>query len=266
MSQATESRLLDSTLQDDLAAYLLGIGIYAYRDRQPYLERYERLVRAVRSLTRSLGEDDEARILRYGAQIAQVNRVVAAQFVESALEAVATGPNWTHLSEARLFRIARDLGCLFDYISFARDFAVPTSSEHFDPLARYFLFAEHFQGLPDGAARQGLRLGLVALFDRDTDAVAAGLALCDRLRGSDPALDLLSSQRLLLALERGEIAGYGAAYHDLGARMVAAAGRWGMTAALPYLYRMLEATTTRDRSSRVLRALLLRAIEQLARS
>lgn len=265
MSRATEQRISGAAVQDDLAAYLLGIGKYAYAERNWRVEQYERINGAIRALTAHGDDDTEAAVLRYGAQLAQVNRVLAALFVDGAREAAAT-KDWTHISEQTIFRIARDHGRLPDYVAFAGDFAIAITSEHWDPMARYTQYTEHFLGLPEGPARYGQRLGLIMLFDGGTEAVAAGLALCDRLRGHDETLDTMASARLLMVLERGEIAGYGAAYHDLGAQLVATVGRWGLTDALPQLYRLLETTTTHDRGSRVLRALVLRAIEQLGRS
>src|SRR5579875_1469690 len=105
MSQVTEPRLHGTAAQDDLTAYLLGVGRYAYRNQQWQSEQYNRVLRAIRALSHLQDEDPEAVMLRYAAQLAQVDRVLAAIFVRGALEAAAAGSSWTHISEETLFQV-----------------------------------------------------------------------------------------------------------------------------------------------------------------
>jgi hypothetical protein len=264
MLQTSYSRVSYTTGPGDVVEYLLGLGAYAYLDPHQYAEEYHRLHQVIRALTQSASGDRESDVLALGAQLSQVDRLLAALFVEGARERLAASElHWTHISEATYFGVALAHGMLLDYVSFAGHFAVPPNSDHNDPLARYRRFAEHFLALPEGHARQGQRLGVLRLFDRGEDGVAVGLALCEQLRVRDPALAVLSESRVLLALERGEITRYDPAYRDLGVQMVAAAGRWAVAPALPHLRRLLESTPPRDRQARVLRANLLRSIEQL---
>lgn len=264
MIQATESRPSRPVGDSEVLAYLLGLGRYAYRDGYRYAEQYHRLHQVIGAVAHSSSLDGESTVLRLGAQLAQIDRVLAALLVDGARERLDAGSGWDAISEDTYFRLAREHGKLIDYIRFDCQFTVPATVEACNPLARHILFAEHFLALPEGPARHGLRLGLLTLFDGEADDVAVALAVCDRLRGRDATLDALAGDRLSLAMERAEILRYDAAYHDLAAQMVSATGRWRVVDALPHLQRLLARTPARDRASRVLRALLLRAVDQLS--
>jgi hypothetical protein len=264
MIQATRARVSRQTDPGDVTPYLLGLGAYAYLDPYRYTEEYHRLHRVIRAVAHVSAGDREITILGYGAQLGQIDRVLAALFVAGSMERLAaTVAQWSHISEETYFAVAVERGALVDYASYANHFCVPPTSDHYDPLDRYRRFAHHFFGLAEGHGRQGLRLGVLSLFERGEDDAAVGLALCEQLRGRDPLLAAMAAERVLLALERGEVTGYDPAYRDLGVQMVAAAGRWAIQPALPHLRRLLDGTPPRDRQTRVLRANIQRAIEQL---
>lgn len=264
MPPSTRPRTTRPAHPDQVAEYLLGLGANAYLEPYPYAEVYHRLHRVIRAVAQGVG-DREAEVLGYGAQISQVDRVLAALFVEGALERlVSPAAHWSHVSEEVYFRVAAAHGRLIDFVSFGGHFVVPPDSAESTPRSRRRRFAAHFLALPEGHARQGMRLGILSLFDGGEDRVSTGLALSEHLRVTDPAMAALAASRIVLALERGEITGYGPGYPDLGVQIVAAAGRWAVLPALPHLRRLLESTPPRDRQARVLRANVQRAIEQLS--
>ena len=267
MVQTTEPRVSDVSGQSGVVEYLLGLGKYSYRDGYQYAEEYYRLHQVIRALAQATSVDREREALRYGAQLRQVDRVLAALFVEGARERLATPINaWLHISEELYFRVAVEHGRLMDYVSMNGHFALPANCGHNDPCARYQAFAAYLRTLPEGPTRHGLRLGVLSLFDRTEEDVASGLALCSQLRGQDATLDAMAGARLLLAIERGEITRYDPAYRNLAVQMVAATSRWNLAQALPHLQRLLGATPPRDRDARVLRAHLQQTIEQLSHS
>jgi hypothetical protein len=264
MIQTTRQRVSRQTNAGDVVAYLLGLGAYAYLGPYRYTEEYHRLHQVIRAVAHAPAGDREVTVLGHGAQLSQIDRVLAALFVAGSMERLAaTTAQWSHISEETYFAVAAERGALIDYASYANHFCVPPTSDHYDPSARYRRFAHHFLGLVEGHGRQGLRLGVLSLFEHGEDDAAVGLALCDQLRGRDPLLAVMAAERVLLALEREEVTGYDPANRDLGVQMVAAAGRWAILPALPHLRRLLDGTPPRDRQTRVLRANIQRAIEQL---
>jgi len=268
--------VIDSSIPD-LVPYLLGLGRYAYRDGA--IERYDRLHEAARGLAAL--EDGEGVALRLAATLSAVDRVLAALLVAAVRECVdATnaplggdeaerGPLladdlWPRLSDEAYFTVARAQGRLGDFLCFWDWFVIPAETGLADAAERHRLVGAYLRGLPEGDERAGVRLAVLSLFEASEEQAAVALAFCNNLRlleGADDALHERAAERLLWAAESGELERYQNEYVDLAAQVMAALGRWGVDASLPFLQALLRHPPTSF--SPLARAHLRRAVLQL---
>jgi len=267
--------MIDSSIPD-LVPYLLGLGRYAYRDGAT--ERYDRLHEAARGLAAL--EDGEGVALRLAATLSAVDRVLAALLVAAVRECVdATnapliddeaerGPFladdlWPRLSDEAYFTVARVQGCLGDFLCFWDWFVIPAMTGLADAAERHRLVGAYLRGLPEGDERAGVHMAVLSLFEASEEQAAVALAFCNNLRPreGDDALHERAAERLLWAAESGELGRYQNEYVDLAAQVVAALGRWGVDAALPFLQALLRHPPTSF--SPLARAHLRRAVLQL---
>jgi hypothetical protein len=104
--------------------------------------------------------------------------------------------------------------------------------------------------------RHGLRLALLSLLDGRVGEQMIALETCRHLAGDDPVLRTKVRQRLLVAVQSGELEEIGRGSDELAAFMIGTLGQWRVAEALPFLQEMARAETfdsaSRSRTSEAL--------------
>jgi hypothetical protein len=244
--------------RSEVAEYTLGMRPYWVDSGE--VECFYRLHEVVIWLAACAAPERETRTLRLAAAIAATDRELAA--LVTAGVAAHTGEGWQPVPDAAYFAVAVRHGNVRDYLAMRRNYAVPASLQSIQPRVRQEHVYRLYTATPSDYVRYGLGLALLSLLDGSVAEQTIALQTCRELAAVDVVLRAKVRERLLVAVQSGEVAQMCRGSDELAAFVIATLGEWRVAEALPFLEEMARAGHAGAPSSRSAAA-LTQALEEL---
>jgi hypothetical protein len=221
--------------RDEVAEYVLGFRPYVVDGRE--IERFYRLHEVINWLATFPPAQRETQTLHLAAAIAATDRELAA-LVTAGVADHTDEEGWQPLSDAAYFAVAVRHANLCDYLAMRGNYVVPMWMQGSNPHVRRERVCRLYAETTLGHVRHGLRLVLVSLLDGPMEQRMIALQACRQLAMDDPVLRAKVRQRLLVAVQSGELAEIGKGSDELAAFIIATLGHWRVAEALPFLEEM----------------------------
>lgn len=245
--------------RDEVAEYTLGLLPYTVEGRD--IERFYRLHEVVNWLTTFPSQVRETRTIHLAAAIAATDRELAALVTAGVADHLDEG--WQPLSDAVYFAVAVRHARLPDYLGMRGNYVVPSWIRGSNPQIRQERFCQFYADTRLDHQRHGLRLALLSLLDGPSTQRRVALGTCCRLAVDDPVLRAKVRERLLIAVQSGELAELGRGDDELAASMIRTLGQWHVAEALPFLQEMARAEVLQATAQSRTSAALTRTLEAL---